>query len=474
MKNKLLLFCVCILYALQSFSQTSVVGKSQNYSTNRKVLIKEYNYPATIACANSGADSVTFIYTDGTMQSAEIVIRGYWINDIAIVKDTLFFCGRTAGNSPTSGIFGFFKFNSSFTPVSGIHICDNILAGETSNKVIELTRMKPFFTSYGERHVACLGFCDYFLNHCFIDFYSMNAPTTMWNYFGGIPNNENETFSDVTLVSTYLTSQKYIVTSGFDTRYGKYINLRVYNPDYTLDPTGIENRMFTYSVDPVCANEWSTDRVLLSPVGDGIFSTASVRDGHYNNCENPGLCDYSLHIAFYNIAALLSNSVFAMTQDIYVNLSSTIKKDLERYIVKPSTKTLALLHNYGECSIGQRSVFCEVDYPSLTSAGSLRAFQYPDNNLQGMSTYKNQTKYVMSGFSRSDNNWLKYEMETFGSNSLCAEKVDYKYYAGQTLSSINEESGFSTIMGKVTWENISYERRYLGVHKECDNGSREE
>lgn len=87
---------------------------------------------------------------------------------------------------------------------------------------------------------------------------------------------------------------------------------------------------------------------------------------------------------------------------------------------------------------------------------------------------KARTKYVMSGFSRSDNNWLKYEMETFGSNSLCAEKVDYKYYAGQTLSSINEESGFSTIMGKVTWENISYERRYLGVHKECDNGSREE
>lgn len=474
MKNKLLLFCVFILYALQSFSQTSVVGKSQNYSTNKKVLIKEYDYPVTIACANSGADSVTFIYTDGTMQSAEIVIRGYWINDIAIVKDTLFFCGRTAGNSPTSGIFGFFKFNSSFTPVSGIHICDNIIVGDLDDPARELTRMEAFVTSYGERHVACIGISKKYRQACFIDMYAMTAITNAWYYFSGITNNENETFTDVKRVSTYLDSRNYIVTSGFDTRYGRYINLRVYNPDYTLDPTGIENRMFTFSVDPVCPKEWTTDRVLLSPVGNGIFSSVSVRNGHYNNFINPDVNDVSLHIAFYDISALLSNSVFAMIQDIYVNLNASLDRTMDQYITKPSTETLAFLHNYGDSNGVQQSVFCEVDYPSLASAGSLRAYQYPDNNMQGMSTYKNQTKYVMSGFSRSNNNWLKYEMETFGSNSLCAEKVDYKYYAGQTLSSINEESGFTTIMGQVKWENISYERRYLGVHKECDNGSREE
>ena len=38
MKNKLLLFCVFILYALQSFSQTSVVGKSQNYVCYERFL----------------------------------------------------------------------------------------------------------------------------------------------------------------------------------------------------------------------------------------------------------------------------------------------------------------------------------------------------------------------------------------------------------------------------------------------------
>lgn len=38
MKNKLLLFCVCILYALQAFSQTSVVGKSQNNVCYERLL----------------------------------------------------------------------------------------------------------------------------------------------------------------------------------------------------------------------------------------------------------------------------------------------------------------------------------------------------------------------------------------------------------------------------------------------------
>ena len=73
MKRRIIIIPILLAMLIPSLSlaQTSTVAKSPNLSTTKKVLIEKYNYYATVSCANSGYDSVTFIYSDGSMQSGE-------------------------------------------------------------------------------------------------------------------------------------------------------------------------------------------------------------------------------------------------------------------------------------------------------------------------------------------------------------------------------------------------------------------
>ena len=465
MKTKLLLsmFALTLLPVL-AVAQTSIVAYSPHFSTNKKVLIAEVEYPATIVCTNSGDDSVTFIYTDGGMQSEELVIRGYWVNDIKIGRDTLFFCGRTRGLRDTTAIFGFFGFDAHFAHVDGIYIYDDFKAGEDGHNVKEFTRMTSFSNSWSSTHIACVGTCMNYStpNPCLVDIYKSG---TRWEYFGGSINNQDETLTDITYM-ILLDNRRYLVTSGFDNTYGRYINLRVYDPNNIFDPSGIQNVRHVFRTDLSNSNKWLNPNVLITRVNESLFSTVSYRSAL---SKQPSLAN--IHVAFYNINYLLSNSEYSMVKSLEIPIGLQRNIMMNQYIRKRN-QTLVFLHNNSSSPNlnNYQSVFCEIDYPSLQSSGSLKAYKYKDNIMQGMSAYNGINNYVLSGYYRTNNDDLRYSMETYFTPSLCAEKVDYKYELRENLTSVNEEEPFTSMIGRIIWEKPEIRKRSVATRIICEDG----
>ena len=472
MKSKLFLsmFALTLLPVLAA-AQTSIVAYSPHYSTNKKVLIAEVEYPATIVCTNSGDDSVTFIYTDGTMQSDELVIRGYWVNDIKVIKDTLFFCGRTIGLRDTMAIFGFFKFDAHFAHVDSIFIYDKFKAGEPGQSVKEFTRMTSFSNNWNPSHIACIGTCmnQDRPNPCLVDIYKSG---THWDYFGGSINNEKETLTDITYM-ILLNNRRYLVTSGFDNTYGRHINLRVYDPDNIFDPSGIQNMRHVFCVDYSNSNGWLNPNVLLTTVSESLLSTVSYRSAPiYSPVDrNVILVNANIHVAFYNINYLLSNSVYSMVKSLEIPIGLQARMQMNQYIRKRN-QTLVFLHNHANTVIpnDNQSVFSEIDYSSLQSSGSLKAYKYTDNIMQGLSPYNGINNYVLSGYYRTNNDDLRYSMETYYTPSLCAEKVDYKYEVRENISSINEEKPFTSMIGRIIWEKPEIRKQSVATRIICEDG----
>ena len=84
-----------------------------------------------------------------------------------------------------------------------------------------------------------------------------------------------------------------------------------------------------------------------------------------------------------------------------------------------------------------------------------------------MTLYDGGNKYVMSGFSATNNSFLKYEMETIGTASSCAEPVEHSSLQDEATPSINHEIPFSSMTGMVRWNKVESVKRYVAVTIEC-------
>ena len=446
-------------------SQTSVVARSPHFSHATKVIIKELSYPSTITCANSGTDSVTFIYSDASLQSNEIIITGYFVNDITIVKDTLFFCGRTVGNERAeTGIFGFFKFDAGFNNISNVYIYDNILAGVPYLKVVELTRMQNFISSSGDRHLACVGMCDR-KYPCLIDFYRW---PTGWYYAGGNILDENESLTDVKITQNAMGINK-LVTAGFDDSYGRHVCLRIYDPDLVFTPSGMQDTRFTFCDDPYTEYDWHGDEVLLSPVENNIFATASHKKAevYVHNANNRTDVFSELQVSFYKVSALTSSSVYSMIKTASVLLPENSYRSINQFVKRRNDRSLVLLHTITPAFSSIKSTFCEIDYPLPSDNGYWRAYSYADNILQGLTSYDWGHKYAMSGYSLYNNTVLKYEMETFGTASNCAERQEYEYFDIKTIPSVNHNVPFVSMLGVVKWKQLEFKQRRVSISIDC-------
>ena len=467
-------FFPILLYLMSGLAvaQTSVVAESPNQSKSKKVIIREYQYPATITCANSGYDSVTFIYTDASMQSYELVIRGYYVNDMRIVKDTLFFCGRKTGKGIYQGFIGYFKFDSRFEHIDSICLYHDFYVGfGYGNKVDEFTRMVTYTSSIGDLHVACVGECSNGIHPCLVDMYT-NQYIGFWQYAGGEILNDKETLTDLKIINARYDITRKLVTSGFDVSSGQYINLRVYDPDDVFAPGGSQNMCHVFSFDPSNSNDWDGNEVLLSNVGNGIFSTASYRKSSSRFADGSLASSAAdLNLAFFDLSPLISNSVYAMTQMYSVTLPTSTGKTINEYIFKSNPHLLVLLHTLNPATSNAASLFHEINYTSLPGYNAIKTYTNSDNIMQGLSSYHSNSNYVMSGYSLANDNDLKYEMETFGTAPLCAKMLPYPYKQDACAASVNQEKPFVSLLGRVYWEKVEFIRRSVPVLIMCEDGT---
>lgn len=94
--KKIYFFLCGLIMSLSAFAQTSVtVLEPHMVNDANKVLIKErpFNHPYTVSCSNSEneVNKVTFIYNAPTMQVVEVTMEDYYVNDMVVERDSVFF-----------------------------------------------------------------------------------------------------------------------------------------------------------------------------------------------------------------------------------------------------------------------------------------------------------------------------------------------------------------------------------------------
>ena len=454
---------VCLLATASAVAQTSVVVKQPHSSKAESTLIKERpgHYPQTVTCVNVENDTACFILYDSNMHCSEVKLVNYYVNDMYVTGDSVFFCGHSIVENTTQGMIGYFDIDNVYSGSGAIYTQD-YFAVDPYHVSSDLFRMDVYVNSSGKRCVTCVGTCKYgTYNYPFI---VCMEPGLFSGYVAGYVDDKNETFSDVKCFeSDYF---KRLITSGFDDSRGHYISLRIYKIDDLFDPAGPQDMRYTFSMDTSGIREWVGNEVLLQQVDKTkVFSTLSYR------LAMPGCVPISsnVHLGFYDISLLMSGSLYSMVDQIEIPMANANQRLINQFIVRPSTRTLAFLKTFTPISLGvETSVFCELEYPSVGNPGTLRAYSYHDNIMQGMSLFNGNSQYVMSGYLRTSPDRLKYEMETFGFSPRCAEDLKYEPRQPSPVASTRQKKEFVHVYGIALVDAHYSEVSELEIEPECD------
>ena len=467
MKRIIFSLLCCLVVGSATVAQTSVTVLSPHMiNPAKKSLVREYQtaYPATVACYNSDS-TVTFVYRDNNVQVREKTLEDYWVNDMVIVGEELYFCGRDINRK--RGIIGGFNINAFFFGSGQVSILPDLYAGNDASKVLNLTRMAEFSWDLSNFRIACIGYCgeDNKTYPCLIDF---NADFIAPAYTGGYVDDTKESFTDIKVVrGPYM--QYYLVTAGFDFTYGRYINIRAYGPNSVFSPSGIQDMCHIYCIDTAEARPWLDDAVLLTRVADDRFVTVSyryapkVRDDIFYFVK----ANTNIHLGLFSLNDIFNNSTQALISNYEIPLGITIFRQMDEILYSIRKKRLVFLHTYSNES-QRRSEFCDFDYNSLSASGTLPAFHDPDIFQQGLDLYNTMSNYILSGFNRLLPTTLKYEMETFGTYPQCVNGLEYNYERMPTIKSMNMERAFNTREFSDTPIHFQINKVDIGTFLDCE------
>lgn len=452
---------------LSAFAQTSVTVKHPHMTREaQKTIIKQRpgDYLATITCSNSEG-AVTFIHSSYLMQATEVTLEGYWINDMIVIKDTVFFCGKQIDNN--RGIMGFFNIDSLFNNTNPAVINFDFLAGEAGLPVYEFTRMEIFIDTLHVRHIFCIGTCgDGY--PCLVDRY-----LPFGFYWAGYVNDNKERFTDIKLVADNAAETPYIATVGYNLRYGRYLNLRVYKANSVFATGGPQDWCNLYCFyGGAYAREWLDGGVLLTKINNTVFSTISFRSNVYNNAKEDFQNSYRyIHLGFFDLNSIVSNSVYSMIDNYELSAYEAVSQEMDQFIY--SSKKDAFVFLYSDSLSGfndYKNRFCEIFRSSLSTSGVLQGYKDLDSRLYGLSLYDygyNNT-YILSGYSIYNHTMLKYQMNTFGVLSDCVDLMDFKYNQKKPVDSWIFKDGFSNSLRRCDVRECGNDPEKMPLYIDCE------
>ncbi|MCR4828858.1 MAG: hypothetical protein K5864_05275 [Bacteroidales bacterium] len=444
-RTLLLLFCGIIL-SVSAAAQTSVTVLEPHWSgAAKKTMIQQYtNDSLATICCYDGPDSLVFIYSSYNMQAKEAILRGYWVNDLVISDNIAYFCGKE--NTTQKGIIGYFDIHDVFFGSGQIYILSNLVVGRDENTVFELTRMTVFNPDNDNEHVACIGKCNHEENMCpcLIDF---DADFSNPTYTGGFVNRTKEEFTDVKVVADG-DGRDYLVTTGFDTENGRFINIRVYDPNDVFQPYGIQEMCHVYSMYLNDGRAWLDGGLLLRQLEKDNFVTVSYRDAVGYESLNTEYDEFpaNLHLGFFKLSDIVNNSVYGLVRHYEIPLGNINAMNVNQVIYSSRKEKVVFLHTIRTLMRSTQSHFVEFDPNALTSTGTLQAYTDPGIRTEGLSLFNAETEYVLSGFIQSTPTTLKYEMETFNAIPRCVEKLDYIYAVQPEIASMNFPKSFDFVI----------------------------
>ena len=475
--KKSLIFICGLLMSLSAFAQTSVtVLEPHMVNDANKVIIKErpFHYPYTITCSNSKegeVNKVTFIYNAPTMQVVEVTMEDYYVNDMVVDRDSVFFCGKKI--STKEGIIGYFDIDDVFANSGQIYIESGFVAGESGLPVLEFTRLIHFSRENGAySHVASIGICDKKSKYpCLIDL----KVDYMHTYVSGCVYDGDESFTDLKLVRHGLYYDDLnLVTAGYNVQYGRYINIRVYNFNNFFSLTGPQDMCHVFCMDTGYVIPWLDGGVLLSEIENNIFATVSyratflqpiIRDDEISMINYPS----NIHLAFYNLSSIYSNSVYGMTSNYEISASANAFREMNQFLFNPTISSLAFLHTFKTNSSSQYvSEYTDFKLPSLPSLTTIQLYSNPGIRQSGLSLYNSNVNYILSGYDQTFTTVLHYQMNKFNTLSRCANKTERSCEKKEVVASHNFERPFSFIGGICITKTPELKIDYLPLYIECE------
>ena len=467
--KKTLVFLCGIIISTAALAQNSVTVNLPHLNRNAvKTIIKNYssNYPATVSCSNSN-DSVTFIYTDASMQAREIIIlKDYYVNDMVISSDSVFFCGRTKFKS---GFIGYFDIQNVFFGSGQIVIDTTFFAGENAYPVKELTRLVAYNKEGGGRKVESIGTCGEQGYPCLVDMTMDYYPF----YNAGCIENAEESFTDIKMVQNNYYDY-YLATVGFDTENGRYINIRMYNMNNVFMSGGPQDMCHVFSMGAITPRPWLDGDVLLASIEAGKMATVSYRSGMAiigAQESEPDDFSYSntINLAIYDVYSILSNSVYSVLNDYEIDIPFTTSRLMNQFICSRAKNSLAFLHTYTPFPTGiQTSEYFEIDISTLGLSTVLQAYNNPGVLQQGLSLYDANGKYILSGHEQASPTTLKYQMNTFGVQPICADLLQHTYKTEKPVDSRNFKRAFSVIGALNVSSRPELQAEDTPIYKVCE------
>ncbi|MBR4176993.1 MAG: hypothetical protein IKP34_04545 [Bacteroidales bacterium] len=467
MKKTLMILCGLIM-SLSAFAQTSVTVNEPHMTRDAlKTIIKmrPNDFYATITCSNSET-AVTFIHSSRLMQATEVTLEGYYVNDMVVTKDSVFFCGKNINTE--RGIIGYFNIDTLFSNSGEVCIDYDFLAGEEGmHPVNELTRLDIYKDYMDVRHVFCVGTCgNEDIYPCLVDdLLNMNV------YGAGYVSNKKEIFTDVKVVANNYAEQPYLATAGFDLTLGRYLNIRLYKANSVFSSGGPQDWCNLYCFESGSyARQWLDGGVLLSKIDNNTFSTVSFRTDYLNIYAETDRAKY-IHLGLYDLSSIASNSVYSMLDNYGITATMTAGQEMNQFIYNSKKDAFAFLYT-DNVSVYPffESKYCEVFRDSLTASGTLQGYTNPGTRQYGLSNYyHNYNKtYVLSGHDIADPRVLKYQMNTFGVLSNCAEYFEYEYIQQKTVDAWIYKNGFSSSIRRTNTIKYNKDREYLPLYIECE------
>ena len=452
--KKIYFFLCGLIMSLSAFAQTSVtVLEPDRFYKANKVLIKERHRDSlsTISCCNSKdgiKDKVTFIYSNSSMQTTEVTIDSFYVNDMVVEKDSVFFCGMHTVDK--RGIIGYFKINDVFFNSGQIYIDSGFVAGENGFPITEFTRLIHFYRGNGSSsHIASIGTCDRDFP-CLVDFTICSLPM----YVSGCVEDRKESFTDLKLVSnSIMFDDLSLVTAGYYNDQNRFINIRVYDANNFFSYTGLQDWCHVFRVDTAYVRPWLDGGVLLANIDVNSFATVSYRDAYLpfepRNEDMPSIPLTNIHLAFYNLASFASNNVYGMVRHYEIPLLNTRKREMNQFLYNKITKSMSFLHTYRVLypTSMTHSEYTDFKHTALSASGVIQAYTNNGVVQSGLSIYNNRDNYILSGYLYNTETTLHYQMNTFNTSVQCADRLEYRYEQLNNLSSHNFQSIFIVLGG---------------------------
>lgn len=265
-----------------------------------------------------------------------------------------------------------------------------------------------------------------------------------------------------------------LVTAGYDTEFGRFINIRVYNNNDFFSILGPQDWCHVFCMDTAYVRRWLDGGVLLADIGVNSFATVSYRDTYLpiddRNEDMPSMPLTNIHLAFYNLASIASNDVYGMVRHYEIPLLNTRRREMNQFLYNSKTNSMSFLHTYSVLypTSMTYSEYTDFKHTALSASGVIQAYTNNGVVQSGLSIYNNRNNYILSGYLYNTTTTLHYQMNTFNTPAQCAERLEYKYEQIERLSSRNFERPFDVVSGICITEKLSIYKEKLPLFIECE------